>query len=444
MGRLRIVTMRPGPATRTGDRPCVDCLDPSFAGAKPPWQLSRPTAFWLIAYAFAIIMLGTTLPTPLYVIYQAQWHFPTSLITLIFAVYAVGVLAALLGAGRSSDQVGRRPVLAAAIGLSIISAVTFILAPSVGWLFVGRVLSGFSAGLMTGTATAALTETARPGSGRRASLVSTTANMGGLGLGPLLAGLLAQYAPQPTVLPFLIQLGLVAIAGLGLLIVPETVSQRSALSLRFRGLGIPQAGRPEDVRAMAAHVVGMAEAQASFRQFVHDFRAAGKRSGGKMIDEMTATQVRERAAMTPDAIISRLAAVAPSAVRARRRTPALMRWAVRIKNDPPFDAERWRYGYLVDTIFTRDTWMHRLDIGRATGRLMELTAGHDGRLVADVVGEWAGRHAKPFTLTLTGDAGGKWRAGDGGELLELDALDFCWTLAGRAHGTGLLATEVPF
>jgi MFS family permease len=241
--------MRPGPATRTADQPCVDCLDPSVASPKTAWRLSRPVAFWLIAYAFAVTMLGTTLPTPLYVIYQAQFHFPTSLITVIYAVYAVGVLAALLAAGHSSDQVGRRPVLAAAIGLSIISAVTFILAPSVGWLFAGRVLSGLSAGLMTGTATAALTETARPGSGRRASLVSTTANMGGLGLGPLLAGLLAQYAPQPTVLPFLIQLGLVVIAGLGLLLVPETVRQRTALSLRFRGLGIPQAGMAEFLAA---------------------------------------------------------------------------------------------------------------------------------------------------------------------------------------------------
>ena len=176
----------------TVDRPCADCLDPSVAGREPTWRVSRPVAFWLIAYAFAVTMLGTTLPTPLYVIYQAQWHFSTSLITLIFAVYAVGVLVALLGAGRSSDQVGRRPVLAAAIVLSIASAVTFILAPSVGWLFLGRVLSGLSAGLITGTATAALTETAGAGPGRRASLVSTTANMGGLGLGPLLAGLLAQ------------------------------------------------------------------------------------------------------------------------------------------------------------------------------------------------------------------------------------------------------------
>jgi MFS family permease len=233
----------------TVDRPCADCLDQSVAGREPTWRLSRPVAFWVVVYAFAVTMLGTTLPTPLYVIYQAQWHFSTSLITLIFAVYAVGVLAALLGAGRSSDQVGRRPVLAAAIVLSIASAVTFILAPGVGWLFLGRVLSGLSAGLMTGTATAALTETARAGSGHRASLVATTANMGGLGLGPLLAGLLAQYAPRPTVLPFVVQLGLVAVAGLGLLVVPETVTERSALSLRFRGFGIPAAGKAEFIAA---------------------------------------------------------------------------------------------------------------------------------------------------------------------------------------------------
>jgi MFS family permease len=225
---------------------------PSAAGGKPARRQPRPVAFWLIAYVFAVTMLGTTLPTPLYVIYQAQFHFSTSLITLIFATYAVGVLVALLVAGRSSDQVGRRPVLAAAIGLSIVSAVTFILASGVGWLFVGRVLSGLSAGLMTGTATAALTDTARPGSGRRASLVSSTANLGGLGLGPLLAGLLAQYAPRPTVLPFIVQLGLVAVAGLALLAIPETVTTRSALSLRFRGLGIPQAGKAEFIAAGSA------------------------------------------------------------------------------------------------------------------------------------------------------------------------------------------------
>lgn len=217
----------------------------------------------------------------------------------------------------------------------------------------------------------------------------------------------------------------------------------------LRSLCADDWGRPTvcelwDVRAMASHVLAMAESQASFRQFARDFRAAGKRKGGKMIDAMTATQVDERSSLTPDAIVSRLQAVAPKSVKARRRTPAPMRWGVRMKQDPPFDAERWRFGYLVDTIFTRDTWMHRLDISRATGRPMELTAGHDGRLIDDVVADWAHRHGQPFMLTLTGPAGGSWQVGDSGEQLDLDALDFCWFLGSRQQGTGLLATEVPF
>ena len=199
-----------------------------------------------------------------------------------------------------------------------------------------------------------------------------------------------------------------------------------------------------DVRALVAHVLGMAEAQASLRQFVHDFRAASKRSAGPMIDAMTATQVRERAELTPAQLIERLANVAPAAVRARRRTPALVRWAVRMKQDPPFEAEHWKYGYLVDTIFTRDTWMHRLDISRATGRQMILTPQHDGRLIADIVAEWARRRRQPFTLILTGGAGGQWHSRTGGEHIELDALEFAWSVAGRARGAGLLTTRVPF
>jgi hypothetical protein len=99
---------------------------------------------------------------------------------------------------------------------------------------------------------------------------------------------------------------------------------------------------------------------------------------------------------------------------------------------------------LVDTIFTRDSWMHRLDISRATGTPMVITADHDGRLVADVVAEWGRRHGQAFSLTLTGPAGGQWQSGREGERLELDALDFCWTIGSRQPGTGLLATAVPF
>lgn len=199
-----------------------------------------------------------------------------------------------------------------------------------------------------------------------------------------------------------------------------------------------------NVQEMTAHIVGMAEAQASFRQFIHDFRAAGKRSGGAMIDAMNATQVRDRKALTTAQLVESLTDVATAAVRSRSRTPALMRSAVHFKQDPPFGTERWPYGFLVDTIFTRDTWMHRLDISRATGRAMVLSPEHDGRLVADVVAEWARRHGHPFALTLTGPAGGRWFAGDGGGPLDLDALEFCWTLSGRAAGRGLMGTPVPF
>ena len=212
----------------------------------------RRVAFWLLAFVFAATMLGTTLPTPLYVIYQAQWHFSAAMVTVIFAVYAAAVLATLLLAGRSSDQAGRKSVLAAALGASALSTVAFIFALDEGVLLAGRVLSGLSAGLMTGTATAALTELVPAPAGRRASLAATAANMGGLGLGPLIAGLFAQYAPHPTTLVFEVYLAVLAAAGLCLRFVPETVSPRRRPTLRFAGLGIPERGRGQFIAAAVA------------------------------------------------------------------------------------------------------------------------------------------------------------------------------------------------
>jgi MFS family permease len=192
------------------------------------------------------------LPAPLYGIYQTQWHFSAATVTLIFAVYAAAVLATLLLAGRSSDQAGPRPVLAMALGVSALSTVAFIFAPDEGVLLAGRVLSGLSAGLMTGTATAALSELIPAGAGRRASLTATAANMGGLGLGPLIAGLFAQYAPHPTTLVFGAYLVILAAAGLSLRFVPETISPRRRPTLRFAGLGIPERGRGQFVAAAVA------------------------------------------------------------------------------------------------------------------------------------------------------------------------------------------------
>jgi MFS family permease len=221
--------------------------------AEPGMRTSRRrAAFWLLVFVFAATMLGTTLPTPLYDIYQAQWHFPAVIVTVTFAVYAAGVLATLLLAGRSSDQAGRKPVLTAALGAAALSTLVFILARNVEVLMAGRILSGLSAGLMTGTATAALTELVPARAGRRASLVATAANMGGLGLGTLIAGLFAQYAPHPATLVFAVYLAVLAAAGLCLLFVPETVSPRRRPALHFAGLGIPEQGRGEFIAAGAA------------------------------------------------------------------------------------------------------------------------------------------------------------------------------------------------
>jgi MFS family permease len=224
---------------------------PSPTGRRAP-AVPRQVAFWLLALVLGVTMLGTTLPTPLYVIYQGRWHFSAAMVTVTFAVYAAAVIATLLLAGRSSDLAGRRPVLAVALGASALSTVVFILAPGLGALIAARIVSGLSEGLMTGTATATLTELISASASRRASLVATAANMAGLGLGPLVAGLFAQYAPHPTTLVFEAYLAVLAVAGLTLLLVPETVRRRSRPTLRFAGLGLPQRGRGEFIAAGVA------------------------------------------------------------------------------------------------------------------------------------------------------------------------------------------------
>ena len=199
-----------------------------------------------------------------------------------------------------------------------------------------------------------------------------------------------------------------------------------------------------DVRAMASHVLGGMEAFATLPQFIHQMRAAKKAAGdGPFIDGMPAVQVRDRTHLTPEEVVERLAEVGPRVARSRQRVPALFR-RMPMKEEVGGVEETWRMGYLLDVILTRDTWMHRVDIARATGHTLELTHGHDGRLIADVVAEWARRHGRPFTLTLEGPAGGVFTSGVGGEAIALDAVEFCRILSGRGAGTGLLTQEVPF
>lgn len=204
-----------------------------------------------------------------------------------------------------------------------------------------------------------------------------------------------------------------------------------------------------DVRRMYLHVLGACESGARVRENVHQLAAARsrrKRLGGPLEAALSAVQVHDRDGLGPAELVARLAAVAPRTVRARRRMPGLVRDHVRLAVDGPVH-EKWTLGYLVGTIYLRDLWMHRADAARATGRALELTSEHDGRIVADVVAEWARRHGQAFVLELQGPAGGTYArepASPAAEHLELDAVEFCRTLAGRNPATGLLATIVPF
>jgi uncharacterized protein (TIGR03083 family) len=199
-----------------------------------------------------------------------------------------------------------------------------------------------------------------------------------------------------------------------------------------------------DVRAMAAHVLGMVEMAASVREGARQRRLAHRR-GGVYIDALTALQVDERQQMTPAQIMDRFAVRAPKAAKGRRRTPGFIRQRPMPERQEVGDHEEdWTLGYLIDVILTRDPWMHRADIVHATGAPHMLTAGHDGVLVADIVAEWAGRHGEPYELSLTGPAGGTWGRGDSGAQIQMDAVEFCRELSGRGKADGLMSIKVPF
>jgi uncharacterized protein (TIGR03083 family) len=197
-----------------------------------------------------------------------------------------------------------------------------------------------------------------------------------------------------------------------------------------------------DVRAMVAHLAGAAQWAASVRELLRQQRRGRPLlPDADTVDAMNALQVHERAEHAPARLLAELRSIAPRAVRARTRLPASVR-ALPVPFGPPLGTKP--LGYLYDRILTRDAWLHRIDICRATGRSLLLTADHDGRIVDDVVAEWARLHGQPFALELSGPAGGRWREGRDGDHLALDAVEVCRILSGRAPGSGLLATPVAF
>lgn len=207
------------------------------------------------AYVFAVIMMGTTIPTSLYPAYAAKFGFGSTATTVLFAIYAAGVIGALIGFGRFSESVGRKPMLAAGIVLSLGSAVVFIIGSNMALLYTGRILSGLSAGILTATGTVVVMENAPAGRGRLAAAVATSANIGGLGLGILVAGLVARFVPGPLLTPFIVHAGLLVVAGLALLPVRERVRAGSS-GLRLQLPGIPHESRRTFLAAAPGAITG--------------------------------------------------------------------------------------------------------------------------------------------------------------------------------------------
>ncbi len=206
--------------------------------------------------AFAAIMLGATVPTPIYPLYSAAYGFSELTITVIFGVYAAGVITALLLTGPWSDQIGRRPILLAGLALSGVSSVVFLFAGGLPLILVGRVLSGVSVGLYTAAATVAVGEMAPEGRDRAGTLGATAANMGGLGLGPIFGALAILALPRPLHLPFLAHLALVALAFACLWPTPEPGRPADRPRLRPQGLAVPAQVRPVFVPAAICAFAG--------------------------------------------------------------------------------------------------------------------------------------------------------------------------------------------
>jgi MFS family permease len=232
----------------------MNTTSPRLTGRSIAWiagsRRHHSIGFWVAAVAFLLNMGFSAVPTPLYVLYQQRDGFSGVMVTVVYAVYAIGVIGSLFLGGHLSDWIGRRHVFVPALLANAVSAALFIVAPSLPGLIVARIISGISVGLTTATATSYLAElhtTARPSdSQRRAEAVATGSNLGGIGFGPLAAGLLAQFAPAPLVLPY-------AVFGIGLIVMavlvalsPETVrrpdprpryrSQRVAVPAHLRSL----------------------------------------------------------------------------------------------------------------------------------------------------------------------------------------------------------------
>ena len=229
---------------------------PRFGASAPAvWRLSRRAGFWAIAFSFLAVTAFSTAPSALYGLYARQDHLAPLTLTVVYAVYVTGVTTSLLLAGHVSDWYGRKAVLIPALIVAAAGAVLFITWQSLAGLLVARILTGLALGATVATATAYITDLDAAGDGaptRRSEVVGTIANVGGLATGPLVAGLLARYAPHALTLPFVVLLAALAVAVLLVALAPEGHPAAHPLPrYRPQRLVLPAGARGQFVAAIA-------------------------------------------------------------------------------------------------------------------------------------------------------------------------------------------------
>ena len=218
-------------------------------------KLPQALSFAGTALAFVGITFAAGAPSPLFVVMQQQWGFPAWVLTIAFAIYAIGLLAALLVAGSLSDHIGRRPVLLGALAIEIVAMVMFVLAPNISWIILARALQGIATGAATSTFTATIVELAPANRKKLGTIISSTAPVGGLGLGALATGIAVQFSHYPTTIIFGFLTVLFAVGVLVTVFSRETVSPRpGALRSLLPRLSVPVGARPEFAASIPVHI----------------------------------------------------------------------------------------------------------------------------------------------------------------------------------------------
>ena len=204
-------------------------------------RFSKTVSFYLLASILVSFLAGSSAPSPLYAVYQAAWGFSPITITVVFGVYAIAVLAALLTLGSLSDFIGRKPVLLASTSVQALCMLLFANAHSVSALITARIIQGLATGAAVGAIGAGLLDIDR----ERGTFANAVAPLTGTALGGIVAGAIAQYLPAPTQLVYFVMCAIFLLQALGVAFMPDTSSKKPGALAALR----PQFRVPAQVRA---------------------------------------------------------------------------------------------------------------------------------------------------------------------------------------------------